>query len=433
MTSITPNLLDFALVSRTRSARGRFADFDRRRRHRGRLRLRDVVRFAAVSARRIRGCRRPRRRRAPARCSAGSPRRRAPAVASPRRRQSVRRPGRIRRAAAHAPPRRSQRLRFAGRVVPQFAVRREHSPPAASSRRSAPAARSARSKRRRPPRPSRRPPHCSMRRCRPSAKSLASTIWRRCRRPARANLPRSNRRARRDQGRSAPAARSGRARLRRARHDQSRHARRAGENVDLLDLQPAADAAGRLRRPHRRLRHHRARALYARRRQDRGAFGPRRVHGRSQSRQRASARRDAARSLRPAAARIAVPRRSGDPAGSGRRRRGDLRPRRPARPSLHDGRQRRFRTAACRSRTTTPSSRRSRTARSPAWRSWRSCSLLPKARQRRRADAAVGGVFLVENGAAANCRIGAKSSATRRRDSGRPRADRRPADAVNRA
>ena len=88
---------------------------------------------------------------------------------------------------------------------------------------------------------------------------------------------------------------------------------------------------------------------------DRGAFRPRPVHGRHHSGRRARERPDAARSLRSRAARGAVPRRGGDPSDPRRRRGGDLWPRRPARPSVHDGRQRRFRTAASRSRTTTPS------------------------------------------------------------------------------
>ena len=87
-------------------------------------------------------------------------------------------------------------------LLPRFAARRggcgaRRQPLARPGRRPARSAR-------RPP--SRRPPPCSMRRCRPGARSRASTIRRRCRRRARPNSPRSNRP--RPTRRSAPAVRS---------------------------------------------------------------------------------------------------------------------------------------------------------------------------------------------------------------------------------
>ena len=101
----------------------------------------------------------------------------------------------------------------------------------------------------------------------------------------------------------------------------------------------------------------------ARRHQARGALRARPEDGRSAPRERAHARRDAAARLRSRAARGAVPWRRGAAPTPRRRRGGDPRPHRPADAYLSARPERRFRTAAFRSRTTTRSCAPTKTAR----------------------------------------------------------------------
>ena len=223
--------------------------------------------------------RRPRRRRAPA----------APPGAGARRRQSVRRPGRIRRApsprfAAWTPTLRGRWSRPSPIRPP------DRGPDAAlgASRSLGPVVGAL--ERRRPPPPSRRPLSPLNAPLPPKRESPASTIRRRCRRRARAEFaalespPRPTRR-------SGTAARSSPRCLRRARHaDLATPAAPAKTSIfSIFNPQPTRPAGYD---DHTAVYDITARALYLPDGTDRGAFRPRRVHGRPQSRRRASARRD---------------------------------------------------------------------------------------------------------------------------------------------
>ena len=113
--------------------------------------------------------------------------------------------------------------------------------------------------------------------------------------------------------------------------------------------------AAALRPSYRRVRHFCAQGLSARRQPARGAFRSGRKARRSTLGQHQDAGRDAAAPLRSDAARVAVPRRAGAAAQAGRRRGSDLRTRQACSrtPTCSDPAA--IPTAACRSRTTTPS------------------------------------------------------------------------------
>ena len=307
MSTFTPMLLDAPLSARSRSARRFGADRRRRRRVGGHLRFRALVPVAAAAARRTLDRHRQRARRASAR---PVPRRRR---SVPRRRQSVWRPGRIHCACACAcaSRRRPQRVRLAGRALSRFAPRggaRSQSLARPGPRRAAARCPS-----------SRRLRLCSTRRCRPSAKSRASTIRRRCRRRARVEFAALES--------PAPDKALGPSRslgpLAYAAPDTTTLATPAAPAktsiFSIFSPQPTRPAGYD---DHTAVYDISARALYmpdGAKIEAHSGLGEYMDDPNHVNEHRA--RRDAARSLRPAAARIAVPRRGGDPADSGWRRR----------------------------------------------------------------------------------------------------------------